>query len=107
MKTLSYADMKGGWFVGAFQPTAFHTGACEVSYKIHRTGEAWPTHYHCDATEINLLTQGRMTIQGRELVEGTIFVLEPYEVANPVFHADCHVVCVKVPGVRDDKVVIP
>lgn len=106
MKTLSYVDMKGGWFVGAFEPTAFHTDACEVSFKIHRAGEAWPTHYHRIATEINLITRGRMTLQGRELVEGTIFVLEPYEIANPIFHTDCDIVCVKVPGVKGDKVVV-
>ena len=105
MKTYPFSSMKGGWFVGPFTPTAFTTDACEVSYKVHRAGEDWPSHYHRKATEINLLTQGVMVIQGRELTDGTVFVLEPYEIANPIFLTDCHIVCVKVPGVKDDKVI--
>lgn len=106
MTIYSFDDMKGGWFVGPFTPTAFKTNACEVSYKIHKEGEVWPTHYHRQATEINLLVKGVMVIQGIQLSSGMVFVLEAYEIANPVFLTDCHIVCVKVPGVLDDKVVV-
>ena len=36
-------------------------------------------------------------------VPGTIFVLEPNEVADPIFHEDCQVLCVKVPSIKGDK----
>jgi hypothetical protein len=44
-----------------------------------------------------------MTICGRMIEPGTVFVLEPNEVADPIFHEDCQVLCVKVPSVKDDK----
>lgn len=100
------ADMKGGWFVGDFLPTAYPTKGFEVSFKAHKEGENWPTHYHERATEINLLVRGNMSIQDRSLSAGDIFTLAPYEIADPVFHTDCEVVCVKVPSVPDDKVVV-
>ncbi len=105
MRTFSFTDMKGGWFAGPFTPTAFHTEACEVSFKVHSKGEVWPAHYHRIATEVNLLVQGSMTICGAEISAGTVFVIEPGEVAAPVFHTDCHIVCVKVPAARDDKII--
>ena len=35
MKIYNYEEMKGGWFVGNFTPTAYNTSEFEVSYKIH------------------------------------------------------------------------
>ena len=99
-------DMKGGWFVGAFEPTAFSTLACEVSFKVHPAGQHWDKHYHVVATEVNLLVYGSMTLQGRTLVAGDVFRLDPHEIADPTFLMDCGVVCVKVPCVPGDKVVI-
>jgi hypothetical protein len=57
-------------------------------------------------TETNLIVSGRMVLQGREMRAGDIFVLAPYEVADPTFLEDCQIVCVKVPGdAGNDKVV--
>jgi hypothetical protein len=44
-----------------------------------------------------------MTIQGKELNSGDVFVFEKGEVANPVFLEDCVVVVVKVPSIPGDK----
>lgn len=100
------ADMKGGWFVGDFSPTAFPTKDFEVSYKVHPQGQQWPTHYHRYTTEINLLVRGQMVMQDKELNAGDIFTLLPYEIANPVFITECEIVCVKVPSYPNDKVVV-
>lgn len=97
--------MKGGWFVGNFEPTAFKTDLFEVSYKIHPKGENWDHHYHTIVKEVNLLTQGKMILQGKELNAGDIFIIEPYEIADPNFLEDCFIICVKVPSAQD-KVVI-
>jgi hypothetical protein len=104
MKLLDFKDMKGGWFVGNFEPVAYKTKDFEVSYKIHAKNEKWDFHYHTEVTEINLLVQGLMNIQGKTLQSGNIFILEPYEIADPTFLEECHIVCVKVPS-RQDKVV--
>lgn len=105
MQILKFGDMKGGWFVGNFEPTAFKTDAFEVSYKIHPKGEAWDHHYHHTVTEINMLIEGKMIIQGKHLQSGDIFILNPYEVADPTFLEDCRIICVKTPS-ANDKVII-
>ena len=103
MKLFEMKDMKGGWFVGDFEPTAFRTNEFEVCYKVHKKGEVWPKHYHKVATETNYLIRGRMVTGGKELVAGQIFVMEPGEVADPEFLADCELIVVKAPCVIGDK----
>jgi quercetin dioxygenase-like cupin family protein len=103
MKIFDFSKMKGGWFVGNFEPTAYKTELFEVSYKIHPKGEVWESHYHKVAVEINLLVSGRMRIQDTEIKAGDIFVLEQNEVADPIFHEDCHIICVKTASVKGDK----
>ena len=103
MKIYKMKDMTGGWFVGDFEPSAIKTKEFEVCYKCHAKGEQWPTHYHKVATEISFVISGKMTIQGQLLQEGDIFVLEPNEVADPVFLEDCCLVVVKTPSVIGDK----
>ena len=95
--------MKGGWFVGDFKPTAFKTDEFEVCYKHHIKGEIWDTHYHKVGTEINYLINGKMTIQNTELNEGDIFILRPYEIADPIFLEDCTVLIIKTPSIPTDK----
>jgi hypothetical protein len=38
MKVNRIENMKGGWFVGNFEPTAYKTPEFEVSYKVHPKG---------------------------------------------------------------------
>lgn len=104
MKIIDFSKMKGGWFIGNFEPTAYKTEDFEVSYKIHPKGEKWDLHYHEKITEINLLVKGKMTMQGKELKENDIFIVESYEIADPEFLEDCHIVCVKTPGIAKDKI---
>ena len=94
-------DMKGGWFVGNFEPTAYKTNEFEVSYKVHPKGEKWDFHYHTEVTEINYLVKGTMTLQGQMVMSGDIFTLEAYEIANAEFLTDCEIVCVKTPSAND------
>ena len=97
--------MTHGWFVGGFEPTAFYTKDFEVNYRVHPAGSDWDTHYHTEVTEINLLISGRMTMQDKELVSGDIFIMEPWEITNPVFIEDCAIVCVKTPSKNDKQVI--
>lgn len=103
MKVFKLEDMKGGWFVGNFSPTCFHSEDFEVCYKEHFKGEKWDTHYHKEGTEINLLIKGKMTIHGKELNSGDVFILNPYEIADPIFLENCKLVIVKTPSVPGDK----
>jgi len=99
-------DMIGGWYIGDFIPSAYQTNNFEVSFKVHPKNQIWDTHYHEKITEINLLVSGRMVLQGKELVKGDIFILNPYEVADPNFLEDCEIVCVKIPGIKNDKIIM-
>ena len=103
MKIYNQNEMIGGWFVGDFFPSAYRTSDFEVGYKIHPNGEKWDVHYHEFITEINLIVKGKMIIQNKILKAGEIFVIEPYEIADPVFVEDCEIIVVKVPSVKGDK----
>ena len=104
MKIDRIENMKGGWFVGNFFPTVFQTENVEVSYKKHLKGESWDIHYHEKVTEVNLLIKGSMVLQNKKLISGDIFTLDPLEIADPEFLEDCEIVCVKLPGIANDKI---
>lgn len=103
MKIYKFSDMKGGWFVGNFYPSALKTENCEVSVKFHPKDDQWDPHIHKITTEVNLLVKGRMTFRDHEFTSGDIFVVEPGERADPIFLEDCELVVVKVPSVAGDK----
>jgi len=99
-------DYKGGWYIGSFTPTSFYSKEFEVCFKIHKQGEKWDIHYHKLGTEINYLLRGEMIIQGKKLTTGDIFIIYPYEIADPEFLTDCEVFIVKTPSDISDKYVI-
>ena len=103
MEVFDFDKMEKGWFIGNFEPTAFKTEEFEVCYKEHKKGEKWETHYHKKGTEVNFLIRGHMKIQGRILYGGDIFVIPPYEIADPEFLEDCILVIVKTPSKQGDK----
>lgn len=103
MKKHLISEFIRGWFIGNFDPSVLKTENFEVGLLSHKKGEIWPKHYHAIATEYNLLISGSMTICGELIEPGTIFVLEPNEIADPIFHEDCQVLCVKVPSIKGDK----
>jgi quercetin dioxygenase-like cupin family protein len=106
MDIIKMETMMGGWFIGNFEPSAYKTDQFEVCYKHHLKGEKWETHYHKEGTEINYLVNGKMIIQNKELNTGDIFILKPYEIADPIFIEDCTVLIVKTPSVSGDKYII-
>ena len=103
MKIDHINSMHRGWFIGNFEPSVLKTSGFEVGILTHKKGESWPTHYHKVATEYNCLVSGKMTIQNQLIEPGTIFVIEPEEIADPVFLEDCIVVVVKTPSCPGDK----
>jgi hypothetical protein len=101
MKVDKIENMKGGWFIGNFEPSVYKTDQFEVSYKFHFKGEKWDFHYHTEVTEINYLVKGVMTLQNKTLMGGDIFTLEPFEIADPEFLTDCELIVVKIPSAND------
>ena len=103
MKTHKVKDFYRGWIIGNFEPSLIKTENFEVGLLTHKKGEVWPKHYHAIATEYNLLVSGSMIINETRIEPGDIFILEPYEIADPEFLEDCTVLCVKVPSIPGDK----
>lgn len=105
MKVAKLEDMIGGWFIGDFEPSVLKTKDFEIGVKHHPKNSKWDVHYHKLATEVTLLLKGKMKIKDTIIEEGQIFVLDPYEIANPIFLEDCFVVVIKTPSVIGDKYV--
>lgn len=103
MTITNIKDYHRGWFIGNFEPSVIKTDQFEVAVLTHKKDEVWPQHYHKIATEYNVLLEGKMKICGKEINAGDIFVLNPFEVANPIFIEDCKVLCVKIPSIIGDK----
>lgn len=103
MNIFKLNDMKEGWFTGNFLPSVYKTELFEVGIKIHKKGDCWPVHFHKEAIEITLVIKGKVKIQNKIMSDGDIFVMYPYEIADPVFLEDTHVVIIKTPSVIGDK----
>jgi quercetin dioxygenase-like cupin family protein len=103
MKKYNIADFWKGWVIGNFEPSLLKTKDFEVGLLSHAKGEKWPKHYHKVGTEYNVLVKGSMTIGGVLMNSGDVFVFQPEDVADPVFHEDCQVLCIKVPSIPGDK----
>lgn len=92
-----------GWFIGNFDPSIFKTKDFEIGLLTHKKDEKWPKHYHALATEYNLLISGKMIIKQTNIEPGDIFIIEPNEIADPIFLEDCTILCIKTPSVPGDK----
>ena len=106
MQVSKLSDMWRGWLIGDFDPSVLRTKDFEVGVLSHPKGEKWPAHYHKVGTEYNVLLEGSMNVCNKELEAGDIFVIYPGEIADPTFHQDCKILCVKVPSNTNDKIII-
>jgi mannose-6-phosphate isomerase-like protein (cupin superfamily) len=97
-------DSVGGWYIGNFEKAAYKTSSFEASCKVHLKGEKYGWHYHQHLDEINLVISGKIRIQGHEFGPGDIFILEPYDIADPEFLEDCKIICIKAPNMTNDKI---
>jgi hypothetical protein len=103
MQKFKLEDFIRGWFIGDFTPSIFRTPNFEVGVLHHHKDELWPAHYQKVATEFNVLLSGSLSINNQLILVGEIFIIEPLEIAEPIFHEDCKVLCIKVPSLPNDK----
>lgn len=104
MKTAKLEDMIKGWFVGNFEPTLLQTNDVEVAVKSYKKGDYEEKHYHKIATELTVITRGRVRMNGIEYEEGDIIVMEPGEATDfECLEDDTQNVVVKIPGANNDK----
>lgn len=107
MKVAKLDDMIKGWFIGNFEPSLVKTNDVEVAVKKYKEGDKEAKHYHKIATEITVITSGRVKMNGVEYTEGDIIVMEPGEVTDfECLENNTHNVVVKIPGANNDKYII-
>lgn len=103
MKRYRLEDMTKGWFVGNFLPTLVATNAVEVAVKKYKAGEHEEKHYHKLATEITVITDGEVVMNGTTYVSGDIVVIEPLTATDFRAVTDVTTTVVKIPGASNDK----
>ena len=103
MKVSHISEMKGGWFVGNFEPTLYKTNDTEVAVKEYKLGDYGERHYHKIATELTVIVRGTVKMNGVEYGEGSIIIMEPEEKDDFVEVTDTITVVVKLPGANNDK----
>ncbi|MGF1579466.1 MAG: hypothetical protein ACFCD0_08895 [Gemmataceae bacterium] len=96
-------DMVKGWFVGNFEPTSHKTSEAEVGIKKYRAGDREDWHYHKVATEITVVLDGEVEMNGVRHTAGDIIRLEPGEGTDFLAVSDTTTVVVKMPSVIGDK----
>ena len=95
-----------GWFVGSFDRAAYNTTDVEVAFQTNYPGEVSEPHYHKIATEINLITRGRVIINGEEYTSGMGVIFYPNEVAECDYLEETDTFVIKVPGPLNDKYLV-
>jgi hypothetical protein len=92
-----------GWFVGDFEKAVVRTQDFEVCWQENSAGTVDTPHLHKIITELQLITEGRMIINGVEFGPGDIYISEPGEEYRAHYLEDTKVVAIKFPSVPDDK----
>jgi anti-sigma factor ChrR (cupin superfamily) len=106
MKAYNLLDMLGGWFVGDFQPCVQQSPHVEVALKRYTAGTVEARHVHKVATELTLVVEGIITMNGEVFARNAIVVLAPGESGEFVSVTDSVLCVVKTPSVAGDKYLV-
>lgn len=103
MKRYDLSEMVKGWFIGNFSPTVHQTNEFEVAVKKYKSGDYEPSHFHKIATEITVISEGKVRMNDVEYSDGAIIVIKPNEVTDFFAITDVITTVVKFPCVANDK----
>ncbi len=104
MKKLKLSESGArGWFVGDFPEAVIRTKDFEVCWQANPAGAVDTPHMHKIITEVQLITKGRIVINGEEFGPGDIYVSEPGEEYRAYYTEDTEVVAIKFPSIPSDK----
>jgi len=102
MKIAHIEQFTKGWFVGNFDPSLLKADF-EVGLHQHKAGEFHQDHFHKLGTEINVMIEGHLLLNGNEFGPGEIFVLEPYEISQVEYLTDVKLIVVRDISDPNDK----
>ena len=103
MKVGNLSKMFKGWVIGNFEPSIFKTDDVEVAVKKYSKGEYEPKHFHKIATEITIICDGRVKMNGVDYYGGDIIKIEPGEITDFTVIEDTITTVIKLPCVKNDK----
>ena len=106
MKLHKLKDMFRGWVVGNFEPSIYKTDDVEVAVKNYKAGDKEEKHYHKIATEITIISDGKVRMNGTIYGSGDIVTIEPGEATDFEVLEDTITTVVKLPCVKDDKYIV-
>jgi quercetin dioxygenase-like cupin family protein len=106
MKLHKLKDMFRGWIVGNFEPSIYKTDDVEVAVKNYKAGDKEEKHYHKIATEITIISDGKVRMNGTIYGSGDIVTIEPGEATDFEVLEDTITTVVKLPCVKDDKYIV-
>lgn len=106
MKIIPSKEFTGGWIIGSFEPSLFHSKDFEIGIKHYKKNDIHDTHTHKQITEYNYLVSGKMKMQDQVIEANSVFIVYPWEISNPEFLEDCTIVVIKTPSIPDDKTTI-
>lgn len=105
MQIFNINDMKGGWFVGDFEPSVFKNPFFEVAHHVHKKGKG-QLHVHKVTTELTYIVEGEMIVSGKHLKTGDMWIYEKNEIADVENLTDVSLVVVRWPSVPSDKYLV-
>jgi hypothetical protein len=103
MRVLQLKDMKKGWFVGNFSPSALLSEDFEVGVKKYNAGDYEVSHYHRIATEITVIVEGAVKMNGNTYLSGTIVIVEPGQSTDFLAITNTITTVIKYPSIINDK----
>lgn len=107
MKKFQLSDAGArGWFIGDFDRAVIRSTEFEVCWSENQAGNKDVPHVHKIITEVQLITSGRMIINGEEFGPGDIYVSEPGESYYAEYLEDTAVVAIKFPSIPSDKYLV-
>lgn len=98
------SDFKLGWIVGDFVPSLVSSKEIEIAVKYFQAGEKEPSHKQIIATEISVVVNGIIKIDGVSFESGDIIKISPGIFADFESVTDSALVCIKYPSLPNDKV---
>jgi quercetin dioxygenase-like cupin family protein len=106
MKVSKLDEFFKGWVVGNFEPSLFKTDDFEVSVKNYKKGDYEQSHYHKIATELTIITKGRVVMNNEVYNEGDIITIEPGDITDFRATNDVSTTVIKFPCLTDDKYLV-
>jgi quercetin dioxygenase-like cupin family protein len=106
MDVNNISEFTKGWIIGNFDPSLIKMREIEIGVKFFKKGEVELLHMQIVATEITIVIDGQIEMNGNRFSSGQVITIPPGEPADFLAITDGTLVCVKTPSIPEDKVVL-